>query len=218
MGFERKILATTSWQKQTSHSEIVTHAIEELLETAKVRLDDLQFLICSHGPGSFTGLRVGLSVVRSLAYSYQIPIVAINDCMSIAINTLSDPTIPVLVVLDAQKNKIFAATYEREQNKIREVLSPRLIDPLDLGSHLPKPAYSLTGDGARFFPLLSESVQKKIDPSSVTTVTPEASALYEYVVKNESQFKKQTWDELLPLYLRASAAEEVAAEKQGKKS
>lgn len=217
LGLNDKILAETSWQKQTSHSEIITQALEQLVDTAKVNLKDLQLLICSQGPGSFTGLRVGLSVVRSLAYSYQIPIIALNDCLCMAINSPAKANTHQLVVLDAQKNKVFAATYLHSQNSIRETLSPQLLFPQDLLSQLPESVYHLTGEGLTFFPLFNEAVQKKIDKTSIVDTSPDAKTMYEYVQKNKSQFTKQTWSELMPLYIRASAAEEVAAEKQGKK-
>jgi tRNA threonylcarbamoyladenosine biosynthesis protein TsaB len=218
LGLKNKILADVSWQKQTSHSEIVTQALEQLVDQAQVHIKDIKLLICSQGPGSFTGLRVGLSVVRSLAYSYQIPIIALNDCLCMAINSPVISATHQLVVLDAQKNKIFAGTYLQDQNSIRETLSPQLLFPQDLLPSLPEKVYQLTGEGLTFFPLFNETIQNKIDKTSISDTSPDAKTMFEYVQKNESQFKKQTWSELMPLYIRASAAEEVAAEKQGKKS
>lgn len=215
LGRDKTVLATDVWLKQTSHSEKITSSLDSLFKKSGTRPQDLDLIICSQGPGSFTGLRVGLSVARSLSYSFNIPIIAVNDCLSIALN--SPKTSPqTLVTLDAQKNKIFAAIYFQKQNQFHEILSPCLISPEELPQFLSENSYLLLGDGHALLSGLEVSLQKKFSIDSSISPFPIAEKMYLYVVENLAFFSQISWEKLGPLYLRASAAEEVAAQKSGK--
>jgi tRNA threonylcarbamoyladenosine biosynthesis protein TsaB len=75
---DNKKLAYESWEAHRTLSETLHQKIEDLLKSHKKDWSDLQGIICFKGPGSFTGLRIGLTVGNSLAYGLQIPIVAIK--------------------------------------------------------------------------------------------------------------------------------------------
>lgn len=216
LGHDTTVLATDVWLKQTSHSEKITNGLDSLFSKAGVSPKDLELIICSNGPGSFTGLRVGLSVARSLSYSFDIPIIALNDCLSIALNADKSSS-HILVTVDAQKNKVFAAIYFQSQNKFQEVLSPRLVSPEELPQFLSENSYLLFGDGRSLLTNLDPSVQKKFSSPSTLSHFPNAEKMFLYAIKNISSFTPTSWQKLGPLYLRASAAEEVAAQKEGKK-
>lgn len=68
-----------SWLAHRELAETIHGHIDALLNTQNRRLDDIQGIVCFEGPGSFTGLRIGLTVANALAYSNQIPIVAVAD-------------------------------------------------------------------------------------------------------------------------------------------
>lgn len=69
-------LAYVSWQAHRQLAETIHAKISETLETAGKQLTDVQGIVCFQGPGSFTGLRIGLSVANALSYGLQVPIVA----------------------------------------------------------------------------------------------------------------------------------------------
>lgn len=69
-------LADISWQAHRQLAETINNKIEKLLQQAHKTPDDLGGIVCFAGPGSFTGLRIGLSVANALAYALQIPIIA----------------------------------------------------------------------------------------------------------------------------------------------
>jgi tRNA threonylcarbamoyladenosine biosynthesis protein TsaB len=64
------------WQAHRELSNTIHFKIKEILNTLSISLDEIEGIVCFEGPGSFTGLRIGLSVANALAYSYNIPIVA----------------------------------------------------------------------------------------------------------------------------------------------
>lgn len=215
LGHGDTILGYEPWQKKTSHSEVVTQTLEKLLQTTGIHLKDVELLVCSTGPGSFTGLRVGLSVTRSLAYSLQIPIVSINDGLAISLNENPATSSHVLTVINAQKNKVFAGIYEKHVSNTREVMAPTLLSPQELEPLLVAPAYTVMGDGVDLIKNITEG-KNKFSIQSLSTAFPDAKLMHLYVQTNIFKLEKINWKELLPLYLRASAAEEFLAGKLSK--
>lgn len=69
-------LGEIEWQAHRELSDTLHSKIKEILNTSSILLDEIEGIVCFEGPGSFTGLRIGLSVANALAYSCSIPIVA----------------------------------------------------------------------------------------------------------------------------------------------
>ena len=74
-----KQLAYDTWLAHRQLAETMHGRIESLLEKQHIELHDIGGIVCFEGPGSFTGLRIGLTVGNMLAYSYDLPIVAVQD-------------------------------------------------------------------------------------------------------------------------------------------
>ncbi len=72
---DSKQIGKIEWQAHRQLAETIHKKIEELLHSTNKRLDDINGIVCFKGPGSFTGLRIGLSVANALAYSLKVPIV-----------------------------------------------------------------------------------------------------------------------------------------------
>jgi len=218
IGNDGKILAKSEWSKDKSHSEKITGAMEELFKNASIEAKDLQLLVCGHGPGSFTGLRVGLSVIKSLAFSFSLPIIAIDDGFALALNAVPSQTQkPILSVIDAQKNKVFAAIYEYKTEKLLTIMPSTLLSWDELNQKLSENSYICVGDGyTTYSPFLAADILKKLQRDSKIADQPNAEKIYHYVNKNPGDFEKIDWPKLSALYLRASAAEEVLAEKLSK--
>lgn len=218
LGAGGKILGSESWLKQTSHSEKITEALQALLLSTKKSLQDIELLVCTHGPGSFTGIRVGLSVVRSLAHSLQLPTIVLDDCWAIALNAHAPQPMHQLVVIDAQKNKVFAGIYVKHQEHLKTLMGPTLLSIEELSLLLKNESYLLMGDGERFYSFFDDPIQKKFIVDKGLLHFPQAPAMYEHVFPQISTLPKVSWNELEPLYLKASAAEEFFAQKAGKQS
>ena len=76
---DQQQLAYKTWQAHRELSETIHKTTYDLLQTKNKKWEDVQGIVCFKGPGSFTGLRIGLSVGNALAYSLNIPIVAFSD-------------------------------------------------------------------------------------------------------------------------------------------
>ncbi len=106
-----------SWFEQTiddglKHSETLMNTIISLLEQADMKREELELLVCSEGPGSFTGLRIGMSTIKGLAFGLGIPHSAVvtTDYLAAGYDYFPGAVVPVL---DARKKRFFSAVYDR---------------------------------------------------------------------------------------------------------
>lgn len=204
LGENGSILKDLLWDKESSHSEKIVTEIDRLFINCNKNVSDLKRIICGIGPGSFTGLRVALSFSRTVANTLNIPIVPIENCWAVALNCTS--TQPISVVLDAQKNMFFYGTYAWNNKKLETLKEVCLISHQDLEKQLDQSREWITNVPNYF-------LEKKVVVSTVKPF-PDAKKIYSHVVENPKLHNEIGWKQLAPLYLRASAAEEVLALKK----
>src|SRR6267378_930979 len=129
-----------------THSERLMATIDRLLSDAAWSVRDLEGLAVSVGPGSFTGLRIGLSTVKGLALALALPIAAVPTLDAMAA-TLPFAALPVVPVLDARKREVYASLYRWDGGAMRRVWDYLALAPADLAQRLGEPTV-LLGDGA----------------------------------------------------------------------
>jgi len=195
------VLEDIFWDKSSSHSEHLVGEIRSLYLRAKKNIADTRLLICGVGPGSFTGLRVALSFSKALAYSLNIPVIPIETCWAIALQTDPLTSSPIGVVLDAQKNMFFMGKYIWQNGNLHSM------QDVCLGSE--DTFLKSTTTPTLYISNVPEVFQKNSLPLSPHIAFPSARLIFEYVSAYPENHKSITWNELTPLYLRASAAEEV---------
>ncbi len=107
----------------TTHNQRLLPGIDRLLRDAGWTLDDLDALAVSLGPGSFTGLRIGLSVIKGLAWATAKPLAGVPSLDALAANV---PLVPYLIcpVLDARKGEIYTALYRQGDMQVPERCTP----------------------------------------------------------------------------------------------
>lgn len=199
------VLDSCVWDKNSSHSEQIVTEIEKLFKKNKFELSQTQRLICGIGPGSFTGIRVALSFARTLAHSLGIDIIPVDDCWAIALNAQKISS-PISVVLDAQKNMFFYGYYQWEKDYLKTLKPPALLSSEELFKILDSQDCVIT-NVADFF------TEKKISVSNLEPF-PSATNIFNHVHAYEDKHQKMKWQHVAPLYLRASAAEEVLAQRK----
>ena len=113
------------------HSEHIIGLIERTLEGAGTNLHAIDALAVSIGPGSFTGLRVGLSVAKGLACAVEKPLTAVSTLEALARNVARQQALrgPALVLstIDARRDELFAAAYRVENSHLTQTISPRAV-------------------------------------------------------------------------------------------
>jgi len=184
---------------RVTHSERLLTAIDQLLTDAGWSARDLEGLAVAVGPGSFTGLRVGLSTVKGLALALSIPVAAVPTLDAMAA-TLPFAALPVCPVLDARKREVYASLYRWDGLAMRREWDYLAIAPDDLARRLDEPVI-LLGDGA-----------DAIDSPFARRVRPPRRGPAPAVVGALGQARLALGDtvpvaELAPIYLRPSEAE-----------
>jgi tRNA threonylcarbamoyladenosine biosynthesis protein TsaB len=131
------------------HAESLTPAIEFIVRQAGKEMANLTAIAVDHGPGLFTGLRVGLSTAKAIAYALNIPAIPVSSLEIIAYGArLTDRKI--VAVIDALSDEVYYATYERTADGVRELIEPHLGRPDDVAAQLKGTPENvlLVGDGA----------------------------------------------------------------------
>jgi tRNA threonylcarbamoyladenosine biosynthesis protein TsaB len=125
-----KVIARSHKHAPRSHSSLLMPAIERLLKKARLKLKDLGGLCIGVGPGSFTGLRIGVATVKGLAFVTGLPIMAVPTFDAIAANA-GRMRGTLCVVLDARKNKVYSCFYRSDGKGGVRKISPYLLVPVD---------------------------------------------------------------------------------------
>ncbi|MBL7068417.1 MAG: tRNA (adenosine(37)-N6)-threonylcarbamoyltransferase complex dimerization subunit type 1 TsaB [Candidatus Omnitrophica bacterium] len=128
---ENSILAEYKGDSVLRHSQDLIPNIEILLKKTGLGLADIDCFAVSIGPGSFTGLRVGVSIIKGLNMVTNIPIVTVPTLDVIACNVLDTPT-PICVILDAKKKNIYSSLYRVKDGDIIRTWDYLLVPPDEL--------------------------------------------------------------------------------------
>ena len=111
-----EILAELTWRCQQNHSVELMPNLSQLLKQTKLELKSISYIIVARGPGSFNGLRVGISTAKALAFSLGIPIVGISTLEAEA-HQHAESGLPVCPIFNAGRDEISAATYQRKSGQ-----------------------------------------------------------------------------------------------------
>ena len=116
---EGKTIACKEIAEQNfSHAEKLHVFIEELLAENNLQFSDLNAIAVSQGPGSYTGLRIGVSSVKGLCYALNIPMIAIDTLQLLAKQIQIEEGI-IIPMIDARRLEVFSAFYDKNHNQIR---------------------------------------------------------------------------------------------------
>ena len=177
--------------------------IARMLEQSGLTLDQLDVVACGVGPGSFTGIRIGVATAATLAWAAGRPVLDVGSLHGIAYNAPDDAQ-TVLVALDARRGNLFAARFRREGSGLVLDGAYRNAAPAEVAAELPDGAWVL-GDGRAKYPDLFDrfpgAAEAPVRPDIIARI---AAARFEAGERKEPH-------ELKPLYLRKSDPEERRA-------
>ena len=188
------------------HSEVLAATIDFALRSVALGLDDVQVLSVDVGPGSFTGLRIGIATAHALAHARRLPLVGVTSLEAIATSALW--TRPyVAAATDARRGRVYYAIYERTSPLLTPVRPPCLGSPSELRAairELPGEC-QIAGSGAHLYAdLLTAQSSGLIAPPSLSD--PSAAAVAEVGAKRFEADASNIGSTVEPLYLRAPDA------------
>ena len=129
-----------------SHAEVLHSFIIDIVEEANILLNDLDAIAVSKGPGSYTGLRIGVSAAKGFCFALQIPLIAIDTLTSLS-HAISIEEGIIIPLLDARRMEVYSAVFNQENEKIREI-EAEIIDENSFSAYLNQQKVYFLGDGA----------------------------------------------------------------------
>ena len=201
MSKDGAIIACLETTDQKSHASFIQPAIESLCKQTGISLSTIDAIAISIGPGSYTGLRVGMATAKGIAYALGKPLIGINTLQIIAAaakfkhpNHLS----AICALLDARRMEVFTGIYAHNLAPITSSTS-LILDPQSFEIELDKEAILFVGDGAEKFKSICEHPNAHFDTSisygasDMLVLTEKAFALADFLNLAYSE----------PLYIKA---------------
>ena len=203
-----KLLGEYTISNKLTHSQTVLTMTKQLLESLEMTLDDIDVFSVCVGPGSFTGLRIGMATVKTFAQVTSKPIIGISSLDAIAYNLSFNDNYTVSPIIDSRRNEVYNALY-KDGLKIK---ADRHLHIDELLSELKDQKVIFAGDGVLIH---KEKISKNenwcIAPQHL--ILPKASSLAYAALKKA---KNNLFDDLYkldPIYLRKSQAEREREER-----
>ncbi len=212
---EREPLAVFTLEAGLTHSETVLPMIKTALESLHMAAHDIDLFAVTAGPGSFTGVRIGISEIKGLAFATGKPCVGVSTLLSLAYNLRQLCENAILCpVMDARRNQLYNALFRLKDGVLTRLCEDRLVSLSDLTAELSgygEPIYS-AGDG---YALLKKAAAIADTPRLLIPQSGYSTALLALDTYENASDKSIFSDSaLLPVYLRASQAERELAEKE----
>jgi len=147
-----RVLGTVSFESGVTHSRRLLGSIDWLLKSLDLAMGDLSALAVGLGPGSFTGLRIGLSAAKGLCHGTGIGLIGVSSLDAIGTRVVSDKLI--CAVLDARKKEVYSCFYrnqpERPENGAVRCGEPSVLSPQELAGLIDEPV-AMAGDGVHVY-------------------------------------------------------------------
>ncbi len=207
-----RVLAEYNQPADRRHAELILGVVDDLLRRSGLELNDVDLLAVSRGPGSFTGLRVGISTWKGLASGAALPLIGVSTLDALARRCAEPPKL-LCVLLDAKMQEVYGATYELRDGKLYKTQDDSVGPVAEFVDADAGPTVYM-GDGA----LLYEDIIRRAHPNAVLLSEkesmPRAWAVAAVGLERFRQGDPSTASEVVPVYLRQSQAERNRAKTQ----
>ncbi len=206
---EKGIISEITLQVKMNHSDTLIKEINSLFEFSGIKKEEIDKIAVGLGPGSFTGIRVGLGTAKGLAYSLKKPLVGINT-LDTLVQNVSETDKIVIPLIDARKTRVYYSMYKYENGAIKRIEEygaeylEKILENCDLNEVI------LTGRGSVVYrEFIKEKFGEKLNFTSLSNSFLRASHLAELAINK----KEDNIYELEPFYLSKSQAERMKIEK-----
>jgi tRNA threonylcarbamoyl adenosine modification protein YeaZ len=186
---DKKILGEKNYLQEAKHSEMLVLEIKNLLDANKITFNDLDLIIGTQGPGSYTGIRVALAVLKIIKITTQKPVLTVNCCEVLA-DKYSKNHEKINVAIQANSTEIYYAKYVIKNN-FEEVLQPMISNVDDILSTIKEDEF------------LCGSANKIFDKHSLKSNQDDVILAYDVAIYGQKKFlQNKDSQDILPLYLR----------------
>lgn len=206
---EKGIISEITLQVKMNHSDTLMKSINSLFEFSGVKKEEIDKIAVGLGPGSFTGIRVGLGTAKGLAYSLKKPIIGINT-LDVLVQNITKTDKIIIPLIDARKTRVYYAVYKYKEGEIKRIEDygvehlEKILANYNVNNML------LTGRGSIVYKeFIKENFGEKLNFTNLSNSFLRASHLAELAVNK----KEDNIYDLEPFYLSKSQAERMKIEK-----
>ena len=202
------VLASAYQNTGLTHSRTLMPLVDAMLKNSDIRLEEIGLVAVAAGPGSFTGLRIGVSAAKGLAWTLDLPCCAVSTLEAMAQN-LSHMDATVICAMDARRNQVYNAVFSAHGGTLDRLTPDRAIGLPELAAELKNDEIEkiVVGDGAKLcYTYLQENgIPCRMAPAGLImqNAVGVAQAAGEMAARGETVSAR----ELIPNYLRLSQAE-----------
>ncbi len=199
-----KIEAVRSVSPQ-GHTRLLLPYIDDVLKKSGLRLSDLDAVACGRGPGSFTGVRISVSMAQALAFGAEKPLIGIVDLEAMALRAHKETGSQYVVsAIDARMGEVYLGIYEISENVPKAMIPEAVTAPEKavelIRGTLSGKKFTSVGTGFGTYPVLSESFAGYVSPASDNL--PDAVEIAELAAGAFADGRVEEPENVLPVYLR----------------
>ncbi len=212
-----KLLSEITINTGNTHSQTLLPAVEQALKMAELDVDDIDIFACSTGPGSFTGVRIGVATIKGIAYGKNKPCISVSTLEALAYNLTGNKGL-ICPVMNARRSQVYNALFKCDGVVITRLCADRAISISELDCELADADDNiyLCGDGY-------EITEKGFNMAKISFVPQRyryqsAYSVAQIALKKHKNNEFVTDAELVPIYLRPSQAERERQERSTKES
>lgn len=215
---EDKLIAEFFINTSLTHSQTLMPMIEQLLKNTKADIDQIDMIAVNAGPGSFTGVRIGVAAVKGLAFANNTACVSVSTLYSMAYNMLGS-NCTVCSVMDARCSQVYNALFKVNGNSVTRLCDDRAMSMVDLKSEISRidDKIILVGDGANVFSDFLNNELKNVETAPINLRYQKASSTALAGLEQYKSGKVLSAKELMPTYLRLPQAQRELNKKLGVK-
>lgn len=211
---EEKVICDFNLSIGTTHSETLLPMIDEVCKTSKIDLSEVDILACGIGPGSFTGLRIGIATIKGFALAQNKNVIGVPTLDALAYNIANFDGL-ICSVLDARNNNVYAGIYKYENDKVilqDDYITENLDTLIDI-LKVKNEKVMFVGDGAvSFKEKLKEALNEKALFAPLHLNNQLSSSVAKAALDRALVNDFDNSDTLNPMYLKKSQAERTFEE------
>ncbi|HID95818.1 MAG TPA: tRNA (adenosine(37)-N6)-threonylcarbamoyltransferase complex dimerization subunit type 1 TsaB [Candidatus Latescibacteria bacterium] len=195
------VAASYLWNVRSVHSERLMVAIERVLSDASIELGGLDGVAVSIGPGSFTGLRIGLSTAKGLCLAAELSLVPVPTLDALA-SRLLFCTHQVCPMLDARKKQVYACLYDVQNGETRRLSEPVAISPVALLKGISRTTVFLGNGASLYREQIVKALGERASFAPAELNHPDAATVARLGISRLQRGEKVDPESLEPMYLR----------------
>ncbi len=215
-----RILAHHTVDNGLTQSELLLPMAEDMLKSLKLSFSDIELFATSVGPGSFTGVRIGVSLVKGLAFGRNLPCVGVSTIEALAENIRGLRGI-IVPCMDARRGQVYSATFCCDGENLTRLTEDRAISLSALAEELStyegKDIY-LCGDGYRVAKTALSTAGIKLCETPELLILENAASVAKVAKRIYESGEWVSDEQLSPVYLRMPQAERERLEREANKS